>query len=197
MNRFVTIAVRSDSPAARAIRLAVLKTKGHGPMEPDLVASQPNTRLTAVRYGRRAASPCRLTLAAGSGRGLDGAWWPHSPSIARELPDLIDALTDPLGQIVDIGVNWSRFEGVPELDLLNQRGVAATPGRESRRLRLMDIAGTQGSAKLLIVPFRTTPALAVMLLRLAARLSVLSWHQHTSAFHTAEAIVNAACDQPH
>ena len=50
--------------------------------------------------------------------------------MARELPDLIDALREPLGQVIDIGINWSPLEGVPDLDLLNRRGVAATPGRE-------------------------------------------------------------------
>jgi hypothetical protein len=151
--------------------------------------------LSSPRYGRRSASPCRLTLASELGRGLDGAWWPHTTSIARELPDLIDALESSLGQVVDIGINWSPFEGVPDLDLLNRRGVAATPGRESRRLRVMEVAGTTARASLLVVPFRTTTALAVMLLRQAADLPVLYAHQCTTAFQTADAIVRAAREQ--
>ncbi len=147
------------------------------------------------RYGRRLASPCRVTLAAELGGGLDGAWWPHTTSMARELPDVIDVLQEPLGQITEISVNWSPFEGVPELDSLNRRGVAATPGRESRRLRVMVVTGTRAQAHLLIVPFRTSRALAVMLLRQAADLPVSYAHQITSAFRTADAIVHAARDQ--
>ena len=123
--------------------------------------------------GRRLSSPVRFTLASELGDSLDGAWWPHTASIARELPDLIEALREPLGQIVDIGLNWSPLEGVPDLDLLNRRGVAATPGRETRRFRVMTL----------------------MLLRQAADLPVMYAHQHTSAFETAGVIVAAARGQ--
>jgi len=143
-------------------------------------------------YERRLSSPVRFSLAAELGHGLDGAWWPHKSSIARELPGLIDALRERLGQAIDIGVNWSPLQGVPDLDLLNRRGVAATPGRHSRHLRVMTITGSRARAHLLVVPSRTSAALAVMLLRQAADLPVLYGHQHTSAFDTACAIVQAA-----
>jgi Family of unknown function (DUF5994) len=141
------------------------------------------------------SSPVRFTLASELGDGLDGAWWPHTASIARELPDLIDALRDPLGQILDIGLNWSPLEGVPDLDLLNRRGVAATPGRETRRFRIMTVTGSEARADLLVVPSRTSTALAIMLLRQAADLPVMYAHQHTPAFETAGAIVAAARGQ--
>lgn len=146
-------------------------------------------------FGRRLSSPCRLTLAAELGSGVNGAWWPYTASIARELPELIDTLCKPLGQVVDIGVNWSPFEGVPDLDLIHRRGVAATPGQETRRLRVMAITGTRGRANLMVVPWHTTTALAVMVLRRAAGLPILSAHQDTRAFQTADAIVRAARTQ--
>jgi hypothetical protein len=148
--------------------------------------------MTSELYGRRLSSPVRFTLASNLGSGLDGAWWPHTVSIARELSDLTDALREPLGQVVDIGVNWSPLQGVPDLDLLNRRGVSATPGRDSRHLRVMTFTGTRARAHLLVVPCRTSIALAVMLLRQAADLPVLYAHQHTTAFHTAGVIVQAA-----
>lgn len=148
--------------------------------------------MTDDLQGRRLSSPVRYTLASCLGDGIDGAWWPHTASIARELPDLIDALRERLGQVVDIGLNWSPLEGVPDLDLLNRRGVAATPGRESRRFRVMVLTTDQSRANLLVVPSRTSTALAVMLMRQAADLPVLYAHQVTSAFHTADAIVRAA-----
>lgn len=164
----------------------------------DLTANQAVSTTIDVGRARRtprdrsAKSPCRLTLADRLGGGLDGAWWPHTTSMARELPDLIDALQEPLGQIIDIALNWSPLEGVPDLDLLNRRGVAATPGRESRRFRVMSLISDKAQANLLVVPFRTSTALAIMLLRHAADLPVLQVHQRTPAFQTADVIVQAA-----
>ena len=151
--------------------------------------------MTSQLNGRRLSSPVRFSLASELGDGLDGAWWPHSVSMARELPDLIDALREPLGQVIDIGVNWSPLEGVPDLDLLNRHGVAATPGRETRRFRVMTVTGSDARANLLVVPCRTSTALAVMLLRQAADLPILYVHQTTQAFQTACAIVAAARGQ--
>jgi hypothetical protein len=141
---------------------------------------------------RRSASPVRLTLAAALGNDLDGAWWPHSASVARELPELIDALRDSLGKVVDIAVNWSTSDGVPDLDSLSLRGIAAIPGWKQRPQRVITVTGSQQRASLLVVPSRTTPALAVMLLRKAAALPIQSRHVETAAYRAAEDIVNAA-----
>lgn len=172
----------------------------HVGLHTDLTAVQAISAVSAVADGgvmsgrpheRRLSSPCRLTLAAKLGSGVDGAWWPYTASIARELPDLIDTLCRPLGQVVDIGVNWSPFEGVRDLDLLNRRGVAATQGRETRRLRVIVLTGTRTRAHLMVVPWHTSTALAVLVLRQAAGLPILSAHQHTRAFQTADAVVRA------
>lgn len=50
---------------------------------------------------RRWATPIGLTLATTLSGDLDGAWWPHTASMARELAELIEALEDPLGQVVE------------------------------------------------------------------------------------------------
>jgi hypothetical protein len=112
--------------------------------------------------------------------------------MARELPDLIEALREPFGQVIDIGVNWTPLQGVPDLDLLNRRGVAATPGRETRQLRVMTLTCAHAQANLLVVPCGTSTALAVMLLRQSADLPIQYAHQHTPAYQTACAIVSAA-----
>ena len=151
--------------------------------------------MTSELTGRRTSIPVRFTLASELGDGLDGAWWPHTVSMARELPDLIHALREPLGQVIDIGVNWSPLEGVADLDLLNRQGVAPGPGRETRRFRVMTVTGCDARADLLVVPCRTSTALAVMLLRQAADLPILYAHQSTQAFETACAIVRAARGQ--
>jgi len=141
---------------------------------------------------RRLASPVRLTLAAELGHDLDGAWWPHTASVARELPGLMDALRKPLGQVIDICVNWSPLEGAPDLDALSRRGMAAHVGPEIRHQRVMTVTGIHARANLLVVPSRTTRALAVMLLRQAAALPILSEHHDTQEFRTADGIVRAA-----
>ena len=80
----------------------------------------------------RLDTPTRLTLAQQLGEPIDGAWWPYSGSVAKELPELIVALKDALGGVVDIRINWSPLEGVPDLDSLHCRGNASTvPGASS------------------------------------------------------------------
>src|SRR5690242_10239956 len=91
--------------------------------------------VTSVLDGRRLRSPVRFTLTSMLGSGLDGAWWPHTVSLARELSDLTDALREPLGDVVDIGVNWSPLQGVADLDLLNRRGVAARSEEHTSELQ--------------------------------------------------------------
>lgn len=151
--------------------------------------------MTSSTDDRRLRSPVRFTLTSTPGTGLDGAWWPYTISIARELSDLTDALQDPLGKVIDIGVNWSPLQGVADLDLVNRRGVAAMPGQDNRRLRVMTVTGRRATAQLLVVPCGTSIALAVMLLRQAADLPVMYAHQCTPAFDTAGAIVRAARSQ--
>ena len=95
---------------------------------------------------RRLASPVRLTLATELGNGLDGGWWPHTASVARELPDLIGALSSRLGEIFDISVNWSSLEGHPDLDAV-KRASTANPVLVTSHQRLMMITGSRCSAK--------------------------------------------------
>jgi Family of unknown function (DUF5994) len=91
------------------------------------------------------------------GEGLDGAWWPHTASVAHELPELIGALSGRLGEIFDISINWSSLEGSPDLDAV-KRARMANPIRVTSHQRLMMITGSQCSANLLVVPSRTSSA---------------------------------------
>lgn len=141
---------------------------------------------------RRLASPTRVTLTAVPDDELAGAWWPHTASIARELPELIDALQQHLGRVVDIAVNWSAFESAMDLDSLGRRGIDALPGFRERHHRVIAVTGTRRTAKLLVVPARTTRGLALMVLRQAADLPVPIGHVDSPAYHAAEDIVAAA-----
>jgi Family of unknown function (DUF5994) len=141
--------------------------------------------------GRRLASPVRLALAFELGAPLDGGWWPHTASIARELPELIEALSRRLGEITAIGVNWSSLEGSPDFDALN-RARTAHPDRIVGHQRLMKVEGSRASANLLVVPCRTSPALAIMVLRHAATLPIMPTERDTQTFRTGDDIVRAA-----
>ncbi len=142
-------------------------------------------------HRRRSANPIRLTLACELGGDIDGAWWPYTAAEARELPELIDALREPLGEVIDIGVNWSPLDGVPDLDALSR--VAAIPGHQAvRHQRVMTVTGSLAQVKLLVIPLRTSRALAVMLLRQAAALPILPMHLDTPACRAADDIVRAA-----
>lgn len=144
----------------------------------------------AVR-GRRLARPVRLTLAMDLGTSLAGAWWPHTASIARELPELIDALFSRLGEIVAIKVNWSSLEGSPDLDAMNGTRPAGL-GQRIGHQRLMMVTGCDASANLLVVPCRTSTPLAIMVLRQAASFPIMPFEQSSREFRTGEHIVVAA-----
>jgi hypothetical protein len=142
-------------------------------------------------HGRRLASPVRLSLAIELGAPLDGAWWPHTASVARELPELIDALSTRLGEIIAISVNWSSLAGSPDLDAL-KRPNAMKNASAIIRQRLMVVTGSLASANLLVVPCRTSNGLAVMLLRQAANLAITAAERDTQEFWTSDDIVRAA-----
>ncbi|OBF60919.1 hypothetical protein A5756_02780 [Mycobacterium sp. 852002-53434_SCH5985345] len=132
---------------------------------------------------RRSASPVRLTLAGRLGNKIDGAWWPRTGLISRELTELVSILDVPLGQVLDINVNWSSLQR--QHDLNWDWGLGARP-------HVMTVDGRDARAKLLIVPHRTGTALAVMVLRRAAGLPVYAAHRDSHAFHTADCIVRTA-----
>jgi Family of unknown function (DUF5994) len=132
---------------------------------------------------RRSAHPVRLTLAHRLGHGIDGAWWPHTASVAGELPELLAALHRPLGDIVGIRVNWTSCDGVPDFNSLGWR---------NQRPRVMTVTGENARATLLVVPHLTHPALALMVLRQAATLPIHPTEHETRAFSTAHDILRAA-----
>jgi hypothetical protein len=133
---------------------------------------------------RRRTSPVRLTLASrlGDDNDIDGAWWPRTGLISRELPELVAILEARLGQVIDINVNWSSLQRQPDLNWAWWQGI---------RPHIMTVCGHDARAKILIVPYRTGTALAVMLLRRSAGLSVLAAHRDSRAFLTAECIIRA------
>jgi hypothetical protein len=148
----------------------------------DAVASQQNPAASGATDTRQ-ASQVRLTLASRLGHDIDGAWWPRTGRISRELPQLVSVLVARLGPIVDINVNWSALQSQPDLNLHCWRGI---------HQHVMTVSGRDARANLLIVPNRTATALAVLVLRQAAGLPIYPAHRDSRAFQTADSIVRLA-----
>ena len=140
-------------------------------------------RRISAAVTRRLASPVRLTLASRFGNEIDGAWWPRTALISRELPDLVSVLDVRLGHIVDINVNWSSLQCPPDLNWV---------GWGAPHQRVMTVGGRTARANLLIVPHRTGTALAILVLRRAAGLPIDPAHRDSRAFQIADCIVRVA-----
>ena len=132
---------------------------------------------------RRTASQVRLTLASRLGNKIDGAWWPRTGLMSRELTELVSVLDVRLGQIIDINVNWSSLQCPPSLNGL---------GWQALHQRIMTVGGRNARANLLIVPNRTGTALAILVLRRAAGPPIDPAHRDSQACRTADCIARVA-----
>ncbi|SPM27154.1 DUF5994 family protein [Mycobacterium terramassiliense] len=142
--------------------------------------------MTYPRAGRRRTDPVRLSVARQLGGAIDGAWWPRADRITNELPTLVAALTPLLGDIESINVNWPPLQRPPDFNWA---------GWEHKRQHVMTLSGAQVHVNLLVIPYATHTALAVMVLRRAAELPVDSCDQGKPAFLTAGLILQAARQQ--
>jgi hypothetical protein len=133
----------------------------------------------------------RIALATALGGEIDGAWWPRGGSVASELPELVEALHRPLGEIVDIRVNWSLTEQAPDLSSMTPYAMSI-PGWRHGRQRLMAVSGRLACAKLLVVPHLTSAALGLMVLRRAAAMRVTDDQRVSTVCKTADCVVSAA-----
>jgi Family of unknown function (DUF5994) len=151
---------------------------------------RPQMHVTSAVHVRRLASPVRVTLAFELGGDLDGAWWPHTASLGTELPELTETLFNRLGRVRDISVNWSPLAGSPDLDSLC-RPLMVRPCRPISQ-RVMTIYGTKARATMIVIPSRTSTALAVMLLRRAAGHHIAAAERIKEPYFTADQIVLSA-----
>ncbi|MGP3949815.1 DUF5994 family protein [Streptomyces sp. 7N604] len=117
-----------------------------------------------------AAVPARLALkAAGASRGLlDGAWWPRSRDLLRELPALTDVL-DPLrGRVTRIAVNPQHWPVIPPKVPVN--GHVVKVGWFTAELdphKLLLLSHTTGRWDLLVIPPHTSAPAAARLMAAA------------------------------
>ncbi|GGY66954.1 MULTISPECIES: DUF5994 family protein [Streptomyces] len=105
----------------------------------------------------------------GSSPGLlDGAWWPRSRDLLRELPALIDALAPRWGRITRIAVNPRHWPVVPRK--IPVRGHVVKAGwfkDEQDPHKLLLLSCTAGRWDLLVVPPETGAAAAARLMAAA------------------------------
>jgi hypothetical protein len=143
-------------------------------------------RMTSPLRQRRRDHELRVCIARQLGREIDGAWWPRADRITNEFPGLIAALMPLLGDIASINVNWPPLQRPPDFNW---------PGWEHKRQHVMTLHGGDARVNLLIIPYATESALALMVLRRAADLPIDPADQVKPAFATAGSIVQAAMHQ--
>lgn len=146
---------------------------------------------SASRNSRRMASPVRVSLAGVLGGHIDGAWWPRTAAIARELPDLIDAVRPALGEITGIDLNWAAHSPTPVLSTMSPE-VAGRAARSAPHHRLMALAGPRASVSLIIVPSMTSPALAMMVLRCAGGRQIAESEKTSKEYQAADLVMRSA-----
>ncbi len=148
--------------------------------------------MTGLARSRRASRPIRVMLAGELGGEIDGAWWPHTVSVATELPELVGALHRPLGEVIEIRINWSATDGQLDLETIATSARPLRGAESCRRPRLMVVVGRAASAKLLVVPSMTSQALGLIVLRTAAGLSTSGGTGDSRLFDTARVVMRLA-----
>jgi uncharacterized protein DUF5994 len=134
----------------------------------------------------RSANPVRLSVASQLGGEIDGAWWPRVDRMTVELPGLVAALTPMLGDITSINVNWPHLQRPPDFNW---------PGWEHKPQHVITLNGEEARANLLIIAYTTYSALALMVLRRSAGLSIVPADRDKPAFVTAGTIIQSALKQ--
>ncbi|MXP21820.1 transposase [Gordonia sp. HNM0687] len=132
-----------------------------------------------------ALGPTRLRLGYDLRSPIGGAWLPYTTQISDELAGLQAAGYDRLGKISSISVNWRSLAHYPGLDSDNAPD----------ELPLMFITAERASVTLLVIPARTSSALAAALLRQAGTRKGETFPEHSSVYRTARRILERAAAQ--
>ncbi|MER7346334.1 DUF5994 family protein [Streptomyces aurantiacus] len=114
--------------------------------------------------------PARLSIKPpGSRPGLlDGAWWPRSRDLTRELPGLTDLLDPLCGRVTRVTVNPTHWPVVPRKVPVNGHVVkVGWYGKEQDPHQLLVLSYRVGRWDLLIIPPETDAAAAGRLMATA------------------------------
>lgn len=100
---------------------------------------------------------------------VDGAWWPHTSDLSAELPDLLAALSDRLGQIDRVLYNVDDWSQTPSKLATGGRRIHLD-GYRRQPVNTVEVIGfDRGRIVLLAVPATTYPAEARSALMTAAQ----------------------------
>ncbi len=119
---------------------------------------------------RLPSASARLSLApAGSVPGLlDGAWWPRSRDLLREIPTLTDALDACWGRITHVTVNPAHWPVVPrKVPVTGHTVHVGWFADEQDPHKVLLLSYTVGRLDLLVIPPETEPAAAARLMAAA------------------------------
>ncbi|MEU4224849.1 DUF5994 family protein [Nonomuraea sp. NPDC026600] len=99
---------------------------------------------------------------------LDGAWWPRSHDLRRELPGLVQALDAGLGPILRIRLDLTAWEHVPSHLFVMGRflRISGLPGAVDT---VRVVRGSQDDFLLLVIPPESSTWAATSAMRTAAR----------------------------
>ena len=130
-----------------------------------------NTERTSAADKGSYPPPARVALAPpNAARGLlDGAWWPRSRDLSRELPALTDTMERHWGRIIRVTVNPQFWPVIPRKVPVGGHVMKVgwfTAEQDPHKLVL--ICETVGRMDLLVVPPETGEAAAARLMSAAA-----------------------------
>ncbi|WP_345035701.1 DUF5994 family protein [Streptomyces sannanensis] len=131
-----------------------------------------NVTIERTTPSERAPSPpARLSLTPASpvpGR-LDGAWWPRSRDLSRELTALAAALDSAWGRITRVAVNPAHWPVIPRKVPVDGHTIhVGWFADEQDPHQIIILSYTFGRLDLLVIPPETSPAAAARLMSAAA-----------------------------
>jgi hypothetical protein len=117
------------------------------------------------------ATECRISFRQPVNRfgSVDAGWWPRSNDLTAELPALLDVLWTAGRDMRQVIYNTDSWAAAPRHVIIEGHRVRLDGNHQQDPLVLVLIdPGVNDSARLLVVPFDTDPAIAERLLRLAS-----------------------------
>jgi hypothetical protein len=92
---------------------------------------------------------------------VDGAWWPRSDDLSRELPDLLAVLSVRLGAIDRVMYNLAEWAKVPRRLTTGGRAVRLD-GYQRQPVSTLQVLGANGGDRilLLVIPPHSEPGAA-------------------------------------
>ncbi|AOR36751.1 hypothetical protein BFF78_41985 [Streptomyces fodineus] len=125
----------------------------------------------AIAEERLSSAPARLSLTppASAPGLLDGAWWPRSRDLLREIPGLTDALDARWGRITRVIVNPAHWPVIPhKVPVTGHIVHVGWFAAEQDPNKLILLSYTVGRLDLLVIPPETEPTAAARLMAAAA-----------------------------